>query len=67
MEHAIRQIDQTKRRVIDGKVIPHDEKVFLSLSRTPNGSAKAKRVFPWNWGSRYAFWKTSPNSFCTIS
>ena len=28
MDHARRQIDQTKRRVIDGEVIGHDEKVF---------------------------------------
>ena len=28
MQHAIRQIDQTKRRVILGEVIPHGEKVF---------------------------------------
>jgi hypothetical protein len=28
MQHAIRQIDQTKRRVILGEVIPHAEKVF---------------------------------------
>ena len=28
MRHATRQIDQTKRRVIEGQVIPHAEKVF---------------------------------------
>ena len=28
MQHALRQIDQTKRRVILGETIPHDEKVF---------------------------------------
>ena len=28
MKHATRQIDQTKRRVISGEVIPHAEKVF---------------------------------------
>ena len=28
MRHATRQIDQTRRRVIDGQVIPHAEKVF---------------------------------------
>lgn len=28
MQHAIRQIDQTQRRVISGEVIPHGEKVF---------------------------------------
>jgi len=28
MGHAARQIDQTRRRVIVGEVIPHDEKVF---------------------------------------
>ena len=28
MAHAARQIDQTRRRVIQGEIIPHDEKVF---------------------------------------
>ena len=28
MKHAIRQIDQTRRRVLLGEVIPHAEKVF---------------------------------------
>jgi len=28
MRHATRQIDQTRRRVIEGQVIPHDEKEF---------------------------------------
>jgi hypothetical protein len=28
MQHALRQIDQTRRRVIHGETIPHDEKVF---------------------------------------
>jgi hypothetical protein len=28
MDHAVRQIDQTRRRVILGEVIPHEEKVF---------------------------------------
>ena len=28
MAHAARQIDQTHRRVIQGEIIPHDEKVF---------------------------------------
>ena len=28
MAHAARQIDQTRRRVIEGEVIPHGEKVF---------------------------------------
>jgi hypothetical protein len=28
LKHADRQIDQIHRRVIEGEVIPHDEKVF---------------------------------------
>ena len=33
MQHAVRQIDQTKRRVINGEIIPHDEKVFSIFDR----------------------------------
>ena len=28
MRHAMRQIDQTRRRVLEGETIPHTEKVF---------------------------------------
>ena len=48
IRHAQRQMDQIERRVIGGEVIPHEEKVFPFSNRTPNGSAKVKRVFPSN-------------------
>ena len=49
LQHGDRQVDQIRRRVIEGETIPHDEKVFsLFHSHIPNGLAKARQGFPLN-------------------
>jgi hypothetical protein len=46
MEHAIRQIDQTKRRVILGQAIPHAEKVFSIFEPHTEWVSKGKAGVP---------------------
>jgi hypothetical protein len=46
MQHATRQIDQTKRRVIDGEVIPHDEKIFSIFEPHTEWISKGKAGVP---------------------
>ena len=46
MQHAKRQIDQTKRRVIFGEVIPHDEKVFSIFEPHTEWISKGKAGVP---------------------
>src|SRR3972149_3551221 len=46
MQHAIRQIDQTKRRVILGEVIPHGEKVFSIFEPHTEWVSKGKAGVP---------------------
>jgi transposase, IS5 family len=46
MQHAIRQIDQTKRRVILGGVIPHAEKVFSIFEPHTEWICKGKAGVP---------------------
>jgi transposase, IS5 family len=46
MKHAIRQIDQTKRRVISGEVIPHAEKVFSIFEPHTEWISKGKAGVP---------------------
>jgi hypothetical protein len=46
MQHAIRQIDQTRRRVIHGEVIPHDEKVFSIFEPHTEWISKGKAGVP---------------------
>jgi len=46
MQHAIRQIDQTKRRVILGEVIPHAEKVFSIFEPHTEWISKGKAGVP---------------------
>ena len=46
MRHAIRQIDQTKRRVILGEVIPHAEKVFSIFEPHTEWVSKGKAGVP---------------------
>ena len=43
---AKRQIDQIKRRVIDGEVIPHDEKIFSIFERDTEFVVKGKAGIP---------------------
>ena len=66
MKHAIRQIDQTTRRVILGEVIPHAEKVFSIFEPHTEWVSKERPGFPSNWASRSAYWKTPISSSCTI-
>jgi IS5 family transposase len=46
MGHAMRQIDQTKRRVILGEVIPHAEKVFSIFEPHTEWISKGKAGVP---------------------
>ena len=46
MAHAVRQIDQIKRRVMDGEVIPHDEKVFSIFEPHTEWISKGKAGVP---------------------
>jgi transposase, IS5 family len=50
MRHAIRQIDQTKRRVILGEVIPHAEKVFSIFEPHTEWVSKGKAGVPMELG-----------------
>jgi len=46
MQHALRQIDQTRRRVIDGAKIAHDEKVFSIFEPHTEWVSKGKAGVP---------------------
>lgn len=46
MRHARRQIDQTRRRVIHGETIPHDEKVFSLFEPHTEWISKGKAGVP---------------------
>ncbi|HJZ12593.1 MAG TPA: ISNCY family transposase, partial [Acidobacteriota bacterium] len=46
MRHAIRQIDQTKRRVVLGEAIPHAEKVFSIFEPHTEWISKGKAGVP---------------------
>ncbi len=46
MQHAIRQIDQTRRRVIIGETIPHAEKVFSIFEPHTEWVSKGKAGVP---------------------
>ena len=46
MRHAVRQIDQTKRRVMLGEVIAHDEKVFSIFEPHTEWISKGKAGVP---------------------
>ena len=46
MAHAARQIDQTRRRVILGEVIPHEEKVFSIFEPHTEWISKGKAGVP---------------------
>lgn len=46
MQHAARQIDQTKRRVIQGETIPHAEKVFSIFETHTEWISKGKAGVP---------------------
>ena len=52
MKHADRQIDQTRRRVILGEVIPHAEKVFSVFETHTEWISKGKAGVPVELGLR---------------
>ncbi len=52
MKHAERQIDQTRRRVILGEVIPHAEKVFSVFETHTEWISKGKAGVPVELGLR---------------
>ena len=54
VQHAVRQIDQTRRRVVHGETIAHDEKV------------RERQASRSNLASRSAFSKTNISSSCII-
>jgi hypothetical protein len=51
-QHAVRQIDQIKRRVIDGETIPHAEKVFSLFQPHTEWISKGKAGVPVELGIR---------------
>jgi IS5 family transposase len=55
LKHADRQIDQIRRRVIGGEVIPHDEKVFSMFQPHTEWVMKGKAGVPVELGLRCAF------------
>lgn len=52
MDDAERQIDQIRRRVLDGEKIPHDEKVFSLFERHTEWISKGKAGVPVELGLR---------------
>ena len=52
IKHAQRQIDQIQRRVVDGEVIPHDEKVFSIFEEHTEWICKGKAGVPQELGLR---------------
>jgi len=52
MQHAVRQIDQTRRRVIHREVIPHAEKVFSVFETHTEWISKGKAGVPVELGKR---------------
>jgi hypothetical protein len=52
MAHAVRQIDQIRRRVLEGKIIPHDEKVFSLFQPHTEWISKGKAGVPVELGLR---------------
>jgi len=52
IDHAVRQIDQIKRRVILGEVIPHQEKVFSLFQPHTEWIVKGKAGVPVELGLR---------------
>jgi hypothetical protein len=55
--HARRQIDQVRRRVIDGEKIPHDEKVFSIFEEHTEWICKGKAGVPQELGLRVCILK----------
>ena len=47
--HAVRQIDQVRRRVLHGERIPHEKRSSPFLSPIPSGSKKVRPGCRWNW------------------
>jgi transposase, IS5 family len=52
LKHAERQIDQIRRRVLQGEVIPHDEKVFSVFEEHTEWICKGKAGVPQELGLR---------------
>ncbi len=50
ISHAERQIDQTRRRVLDGRKIPHNEKVFSIFEEHTEWISKGKAGVPQELG-----------------
>jgi hypothetical protein len=54
MQHAERQIDQIRRRVLQGEIIPHEEKVFSIFEEHTEWIAKGKAGVPVELGLKVA-------------
>lgn len=57
MAHARRQIDQVRRRVVDGEKIPHDEKVFSIFEEHTEWICKGKAGVPQELGLKVCILK----------
>jgi len=54
MQHAERQIDQIRRRALEGQTIPHDEKVFSIFQEHTEWISKGKAGVPVELGLKVA-------------
>jgi IS5 family transposase len=54
MQHAVRQIDQIRRRVLQGETIPHEEKVFSIFEEHTEWISKGKAGVPVELGLKVA-------------
>jgi transposase, IS5 family len=59
IRHAVRQIDQTRRRVLEGEKIPHNEKVFSIFQPHTEWISKGKAGVPVELGLRVAVMEDS--------
>ena len=59
IRHAVRQISQTRRRVLEGEKIPHDEKVFSIFQPHTEWISKGKAGVPVEFGLRVAILEDS--------
>ena len=58
-DHGVRQIDQIRRRVIEGETIPHDEKVFSLFQPHTEWISKGKAGVPVELGIRVCIMEDS--------
>jgi len=63
MRHAVRQIDQIRRRVLNGEKIPHEEKVFSIFEEHTEWISKGKADVPQELGLKVCVVEDQYGSF----